>query len=308
MIKTNFKPLLAATPESAADLRFPMLASPKLDGIRCIKLDGRALSRHLKPIPNDFVRTWIEANVPDGFDGELMLADPSAPFNEITSAIMSKKGEPDFRYHVFDFATDATVNLQYKDRLQILESIAGRMQVGIVLVPQRLVEDQASLVRVMENDLLNGYEGTMVRSPAGRYKYGRSTVREGLLLKLKPFIDEDATVVGVVEMMRNENEATIDELGHTKRSTAKAGKVGAGRLGALQCVTSDGVRFDLGTGFTDEQRVRLWREVEMDQFDYGDSDSSTRGRVVKFKHQPPPGGRRPGEAPRFPVFISFRED
>jgi hypothetical protein len=30
------------------------------------------------------------------------------------------------------------------------------------------------------------------------------------------------------------------------------------------------------------------------------------GRTVKIKHQPDPGGRLEGQAPRFPVFLGFR--
>ena len=51
-----------------------------------------------------------------------------------------------------------------------------------------------------------GFEGAMVRSLDGRYKNGRSTLREGLLLKVKPWKDSEAEILEVYEMMRNENE------------------------------------------------------------------------------------------------------
>ena len=81
------KPMLAGTMKNEALLKFPVLASPKLDGFRCLKLDGKCLTRSFKPLGNNFVREWIEANVPDGMDGELMLADPKATFGEISSAL-----------------------------------------------------------------------------------------------------------------------------------------------------------------------------------------------------------------------------
>jgi hypothetical protein len=71
-------------------LPFPVLATPKLDGIRCLKLGGKALTRSFKPISNRFVREWIEANLPDGVDGELMLRDGT--FSETTSAIGRRDG------------------------------------------------------------------------------------------------------------------------------------------------------------------------------------------------------------------------
>lgn len=293
---SSFKPLLAETAEDLGSLRFPLLASPKLDGIRCVKLNGKALSRKLKPIPNDFVRTWVEANLPDGIDGELLLRDHRAPFNEVSSAIMSKDGEPDFVFAAFDYFGDSDY-VTFRERFGKLVELASRISNRLQVVPHQLITDAIKLDNVVGLHLSDGYEGTMVRDPNGRYKFGRSTLREGILLKIKPFVDEEATVVGCVEQMHNTNEATKDNLGHTKRSSAKAGKVGTGKLGALVCVTEDGAEFEIGTGFTDEQRVALWRADEM-----------IVGHQVKFKHQPPPGGRKPGEAPRFPVFLGWRVD
>src|SRR5690606_22412947 len=84
----TFRPMLAVE-ASIEDIRFPVLASPKLDGIRATMVDGKALTRSLKPIPNHHVRMWLEANCPNGWDGELMLprrADGTLPdFNEVQS-------------------------------------------------------------------------------------------------------------------------------------------------------------------------------------------------------------------------------
>ena len=97
------KPMLAGKCEQPEALRFPVLATPKLDGIRCLKIEGRALTRSYKPISNRFVREWIEANLPDGVDGELMLR--GGTFNATTSAIGRESGEPDFVFHVFDYVS-----------------------------------------------------------------------------------------------------------------------------------------------------------------------------------------------------------
>lgn len=78
------KPMLASKCENPHLLPFPVLATPKLDGIRCLKIGGKALTRSLKPISNRFVREWIEDNLPDGVDGELMLRNDT--FSETTSA------------------------------------------------------------------------------------------------------------------------------------------------------------------------------------------------------------------------------
>jgi len=72
-MNTITKPMLASKCERPDLLPFPVLPTPKLDGIRCIKIGGKALTRSFKPISNRFARVLIEANLPDGLDGESML-------------------------------------------------------------------------------------------------------------------------------------------------------------------------------------------------------------------------------------------
>lgn len=323
-----FKPMLAApAPEDLTKLRFPILVSPKLDGIRCVKLNGKALSRKLLPIPNNFVRNWIEKNLPDGIDGELMLMGPEQTytgkhiaitgkhllnnFNEVQSAIMSVEGEPDFVFCAFDCTTASSVNLNqtrdcsslpFRDRFAFLSQTRwclGDDWLRLRIVPHEETYSVDRLLEMAAEFCAAGFEGAMIRDPNGPYKFGRSTEKEGYLLKLKSFVDEEAVVIGCVEEMENTNEATVNELGQTKRSSAKAGMVPKGVLGALQCRFDDGTEFEVGSGFTDAERVEYWERG------YEDRDI---GRIVTVKHQPPPGGRKLGEAPRFPVFKGFRHD
>jgi DNA ligase-1 len=143
-----------------------------------------------------------------------------------------------------------------------------------------------------ESDFLEqGYEGMMIRHPDSRYKYGRSTEREGGLVKVKRFTDAEAEVIGFVEEMHNGNEAKTDALGHTERSTEKAGLVGKGTLGALVVRDAQGRVFNIGTGFTAVQRADLW----LRQPDY-------LGSLVTFKYF----DHGIKESPRHPVFKSFR--
>jgi DNA ligase 1 len=129
--------------------------------------------------------------------------------------------------------------------------------------------------------------------PKSRYKFGRSTAKEGTLLKLKRFTDDEAVIVGFEEELFNGNAAVVDELGHTKRSSHQENMVGKGRLGAMVCKTRDGVEFRIGTGFVASQRQELW-----------DTRSSLVGKLVKYKHFPI-GAKT---APRFPVFLGFRSE
>jgi DNA ligase-1 len=89
------KPMLAETCEDIAALRYPVYASQKVDGIRCLKVNGQAVSRKFKPIPNHHIRQAIERLCPDGMDGEIII--PGASFNQIQSLVMTEQGEPGFR-------------------------------------------------------------------------------------------------------------------------------------------------------------------------------------------------------------------
>lgn len=136
----------------------------------------------------------------------------------------------------------------------------------------------------------------ILRSHNGAYKHGRSTVREGGLLKLKRFLDSEAEVLEVIEEQFNGNEAQRDNLGRTKRSSAKAGKVGKGRAGALRVRdVRTHVEFEVGTGLTDTDKAEWWAWWEL--------GSRRRPRYVKYKFFPV--GMQ--ERPRHPVFVSMRD-
>ena len=280
------KPMLASKCENPENLRFPVLATPKLDGIRCLKLDGKALTRSFKPISNRFVREWIEANLPDGIDGELMAR--GGTFNATTSAIGRETGEPDFVFHIFDMVT-AGIEETYQFRMAKLDSWKISSNRVIKVLPV-LISSQAELTAFEEKCLSEGYEGAMVRDPNGPYKCGRSTEREGYLLKIKRFEDAEAVVIETYEGMTNQNEAEKDAFGRTKRSSSQAGMVGRGELGGFVVRLPSGIEFRLGynhvTGGID--RATLWAKRD-----------SLIGRVVKFSHQP--SGAK--DAPRFPTFI-----
>ena len=281
------RPMLAGKCEVPELLRFPVLASPKIDGIRCLKVGGRALTRSFKPIPNRFVREWIEANLPDGVDGELMLR--GGTFSETTSAIGRESGEPDFVFHVFDFVS-AGCDVPYERRMRELVALPDHEQVQKVLPVD--ISNVAALTAFENHCLAQGYEGIMVRTPGSPYKCGRSTAGEGWLLKIKRFEDSEAVVLGCVEGMSNLNPAEKDAFGRTKRSGRKENNIRRGTLGAflVRDITT-GVEFRL-SGFDTITASTIWAR-----------QASVIGRVVKFRHQP--SGAK--DAPRFPKFLGFRE-
>jgi DNA ligase-1 len=295
------KPLLACskslTEADLPNLRYPLIASPKFDGIRCLTFKGGLpKTRKLKDIPNLHVRDTVHSLKTPGLDGELII--PGAKdFGEVSSAIMSGGGTPTFEYWVFD-AWDAEGHY-----LQRLDALAKRMQQFPVssspapfvkFVRPHVCHDQHDLLMYEVDCLEDGFEGVITRCPHGRYKHGRSTRNEQIMLKLKRFEDSEAKVIGFIEEQANLNEAKVDALGHTERSTHQENKVGKGTLGKLICVDLvTGIEFGLGTGYSAPQRKKFWKER-----------NSLIGRIVKYKYQP--AGAQ--EAPRFPGFLGFRHE
>ncbi|MEK7863639.1 MAG: hypothetical protein AAB295_10305, partial [Chloroflexota bacterium] len=266
---------MLAVAADRSKLRFPALVSPKLDGIRCVKLGGRALSRNLKPIPNAHVRALVEKHLFDGMDGELVLADPTAPFREVSSAVMAREGVPDVRFALFDWiggpaGAAEPFEIRHERCRAFITELGPEVGGFVDVVPHYRVHHESQLEQMHANFIANGYEGTMIRWVAGPYKFGRSTVNEGYLLKVKDFADEEATVTGWQPLRKNENELTKDELGHAKRSSAAAGLVDLPLLGALEVVTKDGAKFTIGSGFTMAERAALYHVAAEKEHGSGD--------------------------------------
>ena len=290
----NFKGPLLAGDATGLNLRFPLIASPKIDGIRCCMVNGEAMSRSLKPIRNNHVRTLLERNASllNWLDGELTVGDS---FNGTSSGIMSIQGTPDFTYHLFDRIQE---DVPFHDRYR--QVAAMNLPYFCKVLPHIPIHSQERLDAYYEEMLLLGLEGIMLRDPYGRYKCGRSTEKEGILLKLKPFEDSEARIVGFEELMHNENEAQTNALGLSQRSTAKDGKVGGNTLGKFLVVGTQeahyiDVEFAVGTGIglTHELRQKIW-----------DCREAYLGKMIKFKYQ------KVGsiDKPRIPIFLGFRDE
>ena len=261
-----FKPMLAS-PFDEALLKFPVLASPKLDGVRAIVRDGVVLSRALKPIPNKWVQQRFSHL--EHFDGELIVGASNHPdvLRTTTSGVMRVEGEPDVSFHVFDHVENHA--RLYTVRYDLLEEDT---EINVFVVPQHELMNTFELNAFEHEVLAEGYEGVMLRRPDAPYKFGRSTAREGYLLKVKRFHDDEFEIVGFEEEMFNANEATTSELGRTKRSSHKANKIPKGRLGALVLKYGD-TTFNCGTGFNDAERERIWAERD-----------SYLGKLAKIKY------------------------
>lgn len=281
------KPMLAVAWDGA-DLAYPLLASPKLDGVRALVLGGVVVSRSLKPIPNAAVQARFGKADFEGLDGELIVGDAAHPdvYRRTTSGVMSALGTPDVRFFVFD---DLSAPGGFAARLA---SAAQRCCGAAVALDHISLPDAEALAAYEAAQVAAGYEGIMLRAPDAPYKHGRVSKTDGSFLKVKRFEDAEAEVLDAIELCHNLNAATVNALGQTERSVAQAGRVPGGVLGALSVRLPSGVTFEIGTGFTAAERAALWARRDR-----------LPGKLVKFKFQPAGTAQKP----RFPVFLGFRD-
>jgi DNA ligase-1 len=295
-----FKPLLSPGNDPMKDLsyfqtlKFPLLCSPKLDGIRCIIKEGQAKSRTYKNIPNLMIQDMLEG-LPE-FDGELIDGDPTAldVYNKTQSTVMSiDKDATNVRFYVFDYAEEEFKNTPFWNRLGLSEELSKKYEDIVIPVKHKLVTNLKELLQY-ENEVLElNYEGVMMRDPNGIYKYGRATWNEGIIYKLKRFTDDEAVIIDILEQMTNNNEKERDELGKAKRSTAKAGLSPADTLGKI-VVNFNGLQLDIAPGTLNHiERQQIW-----------DNKEEFIGKYIKFRHF----AVGVKELPRFPRFVGFRDE
>ena len=267
----------------------PLLGSAKLDGYRCVTMNG-AFTSSMKKITNLYTQDILSDPIYNGLDGELIVGKPNLleTFNNTTGPIRKASGKPDFKFYVFD--RHDMPGAPYSERLEALESLPFVhviKQVSLVTV-KGVVEYELRCVE-------GGFEGGIVRSPSGLYKPGRCTLKEGNIFKRKPTEDDECTIIGFEEQMLNTNKSKMNETGNMVRSSHKANKVGKGTLGKF-IVRSPKWKNDFaigtGTGLTDKLRQEIW-----------DNREDLLNAIITYKFQM----YGSIDAPRQPIYKGFRD-
>lgn len=291
-------------------LRFPLLASAKIDGVRCsiVEQDGRlakAVLRSLEDVPNDHIRTQLSRLAFYGLDGEIYLPmenrvaskQPLPDYNDVQSMVMTKAGVQPFTFHVFDDHSEP--DLPYSQRIQNVEKRVARLRAEhgfdwIIAVPHLTVPNEDELMALHKVHLAWGFEGTVVRSRDGVYKQGTSSSVTQDYARIKMKEDAEAVIVGFEELMRNNNPVSKSKTGHTKRLGGRSGHTPSGVLGALVCEMPNGNRFKIGVfkGISMKVRQEMW-----------ESRDALLGMLAKysFMHL-----TKNGE-PRHSVFLGLRD-
>lgn len=232
--------------------------SEKLDGIRGYWTGRELVSRsgHVFAVPPVFT-----ANFPAvPLDGELWIGRQK--FAEIAGIVRRQQPGPAWervRYLIFD-APQADGG--FEQRLDFARQwFRQHPNPHVAIVPHEICRDASQLQHKLDAIEALGGEGLILRRPQSPYTVGRSYD----LLKVKRFQDAEAVVV---------------------QHLPGAGRH-AGRLGALRVELPNGVRFAIGTGFTDAERDK----------------PPPIGSTITFKYQ----GLTAAGKPRFATFLRVRE-
>ncbi|AWD90280.1 DNA ligase [Dickeya phage Amaethon] len=279
------EPMKAATKIPTDDeIPMPCLVSGKLDGVGAVVYGAELLSRNLIDIPNKHTYNALSYTALEGLHGELTLRNDMHNFNKNMSAFTTIEGKPDFIFNVFDDFSSPNMpaearKAQCKTRVEQLAMLGY----PVVFCQQHKCSTIQEVHEYYAEYRSKGYEGLIISLPSGLYKFGRSTLKQALSLKLKPCADAEAEVVGYEEMFYNLDAGN---------SIRKDNLVPSNMLGALVCKLKNGVTFNVGSGFTEIQRIDLWQNKEQ-----------LIGKLITFKfmHYFPATG-----IPRHPVFKGFR--
>ncbi|QSX38692.1 DNA ligase [Shewanella sedimentimangrovi] len=198
------------------------LVSEKYDGVRG-RWDGKAMwSKQGKPIA---LPAWFVTDLPaQPLEGELWLG--RGQFEAVAGLIRGRLDNPlwqQLRFMVFDTPME---NRPFAERYLWLLALGDK---GVRrIAPQLSIGSVAGLQRLFDERVAAGAEGLVLHHKQALYQEGRNTA----LIKLKPLLDAEATVIGY-----------------------RPGKGEfSGILGSLKLRTAQGLEFYLSAGLTLEQR------------------------------------------------------
>ena len=294
---SKLRPTKAADVEDTNDLKYPLIAMIKYDGIFSLVVDNVLLGRSLKPIKNKQITNELSKPEYNYMIGELCYGKQLNVQNlcrTTTSHINShdKEWADGYTWMLFDYIHPDVIDKPYQERLQALKvALMASDNPNVLVAPYNTVYEPTEASKQYADNLDDGFEGLILRCPNGRYKHGRSTIKEQIFMRIKPQSDAEAVVVGVVEAMENNNVAKVNELGYTERTSHQENKTGKGMVGSFLCI-------DLVSG--KDITVSAGKLTHGERVDY--YNNPPLKQVVKYRSMT--YGVK--EAPRFARFYSFR--
>ena len=203
--QVNIKAMLAHKyNEDKAD--YPAFIQPKLDGVRCLFTAKGAFSRANNQFMNvehieQALKPFFAKNPTAILDGELYNHGLKDDFEKIISLVKKRKptdidraeAKELVQYHMYDVASMTIAT--YVDRnLFLLSEPSFIPHACLQRTRTQLATDFDNAQKFHANNLKLGYEGSIYRTPSGKYKGTRSWD----LMKFKDFHDAEATIIDFV--------------------------------------------------------------------------------------------------------------
>ena len=231
-------------------INYPAIIQTKCDGMRCIierHPDGESYTAYSSSGRiiefgdhfNESVRVYM--NPSERFDGELICIgedgkhlDRKTSNGIINSLLKKPETFPKDKLKLINFVVwdieDHTDNVPYNNRFFNLKERFTSNQRNFKLIDWKIVWDESQATEYFQNQLSMGNEGAILKNLDGTWQ-GKRVKHQG---KLKDELEAELKVVGIIP------HSKFPEL-----------------IGALIMETSDGVKFNVGSGLTDELRSTL---------------------------------------------------
>ena len=252
-------------------ITYPVYSQPKLDGIRCIVRADGMWSRNGKKIISaphiyEAMKPLFEANPDLIFDGELYADKFANDFNAICSLVKKtkptsadlEKSKEQIQYHTYDLPSCSGT---FTKRYRTLSDL--NLPECCVCVKTDQIDNINDLLAYYEDYTMEGYEGQMIRLDK-EYESKRSKS----LLKHKSFVDEEYTILDVVEGEGNKT----------------------GMVGSFVFESKTGHIFNSSPKFNWEECKKMWNNK---------NELIGKSATVKYFNLTPDG------VPRFPYVINI---
>jgi len=235
-----------------------LFVQPKINGLRCRAVcnkDGVILysseGNVINSVPH--INSIFDKSIKEAFgggevfDGELYI--PGYRTTQRLFSIVNRKGvHPDHeevQYHIFDLIVSQTVQYHRIVALGYLHNVllhydreACRKSIKLVDTYLLSLEKYHKDRKIILSSMCRlGYEGIILRNIDGLYEEKRSRN----LLKIKPTLKGMFTIMDVTEAINIEG-------------------IPKDMLGAFICSDPEGNTFKVGTGFTEEERIKYWND------------------------------------------------
>ena len=270
------------------------LITRKLDGVRCLAVVRNNDIKFYSRLGHEYtslsvLRNAMQTILPKDWegvlDGELCVIDDDDNENfKLAVSEVKRKTEQMQRphYKVFDCLTldefyGKKESANYSVRLETAKKLLERQETPFLSVLSAVKYSASNFMRAQSIVAQKGYEGLILRSDTP-YRSGRTSD----LLKVKKFMDA---------------EYQIEDF----KGTTKLMKGLSGTMEPVECLGSVVIRHkgnpvDVGSGFSDAQRIEIWRNQE-----------KYLGKTITVKYFEESADAYGNPSLRFPIFKGFRD-